>query len=96
MPNKLHSEMFMRARAMRSHERAGSAAPERVRMDHEEDKRLIQLLPHPYQEILWMRCIDGMTWDAIADATFYGKTTVRDKHRRGIKMLEEIINGKQG
>lgn len=96
MPNNLHSEMFMRARAMRAYANAGAEPPAAVAEVHERDKLLVQQLPHPHQEIVWLRCVEGLNWDEIAKATFYSKSTAADYNRRGIKMLEEIINGKQG
>lgn len=90
------NEMFLRARAMKAHERTNTTPPEALLVLAENDKFFIGKLKEPHRTILWLRCVEGLRWDLVAEATYYSRRYIQKKAAEGEKMLKEIKeHGKQ-
>lgn len=52
----------------------------------------VDKLPGVEGEVIRLRYIDGMMWEDVADAVFYTTGGVFKAHRRGLRMVEAILN----
>ena len=56
---------------------------------------LLSEVPEPYRRVLECRYIRGMRWEDVAEATFYVVSNCQKLHGEGIRILQEILDGRE-